>query len=113
VTFLPAEHVAEFLLRCVESIGFTMASLLERVHLVDVYEESIWGPRLKMPHILAAGKTLLTRTSESDSGHSNESEFLDSAWLKLVDVIEKLVFVDAKTERIMGGDRARPELALT
>ncbi|KIK68300.1 hypothetical protein GYMLUDRAFT_154027 [Collybiopsis luxurians FD-317 M1] len=115
VTFLTAEHVAEFLLRCTRhglgklgdstspATSTTSTSSLESLRLVDAYEESIWGPRLKLPRILAAAGTSLLV-------HQSNGELLAQHDL---DSIAKLVSVDAKTERIMGGDRAIPELAFT
>ncbi|KAE9390657.1 hypothetical protein BT96DRAFT_925766 [Gymnopus androsaceus JB14] len=102
VTFLPAEHVADFILRCTtgESSSSNSASALERVQLVDVYEESIWGPRLKKPRILSASTTILM-----ESGLSQD--FLGP---RVLELIERLISVDAKTERIVGGDRVIPEL---
>ncbi|KAJ3719137.1 hypothetical protein DFJ43DRAFT_1005486 [Lentinula guzmanii] len=95
-TFLTAEHITEFVLR--SHSGY----VLECIRLVDVYEESIWGPRLKLPHILLASATLL-----AESGFSKLSSSTAS------DLIERLVRVDAKTERITGGDRAMPEVPST
>ena len=94
-TFLPAEEVAEFMLRCMIH-STNNSSSPERVQLVDVYEESIWGSRLKMPGLLAASTKL-----------DMKDQYMGSP---LLNFVEKLVFVDAKTERIMGGDRVVPEL---
>ncbi len=57
------------------------SSALESVHLVDVYSESIWGPRLRKDDILA----ILAEDKRN--------------------VVATVLLVDAKTERIMGGDR--------
>ncbi|PBK81440.1 hypothetical protein ARMGADRAFT_780848 [Armillaria gallica] len=72
-TFLPAVTVAAFL-----SLS---SSALECVRLVDVYSESIWGPRLRKNDILA----VLAEDKRN--------------------VVATVLLVDAKTERIMGGDR--------
>ncbi|KAK0220917.1 hypothetical protein EDD85DRAFT_266769 [Armillaria nabsnona] len=72
-TFLPAATVAAFL-----SLS---SSALESVRLVDVYSESIWGPRLRKNDILA----ILAEDKRN--------------------VVATVLLVDAKTERIMGGDR--------
>ncbi|KAK0469075.1 uncharacterized protein EV420DRAFT_7049 [Desarmillaria tabescens] len=77
-TFLPAATVAAYL-----SLG---SSVLESVRLVDVYSESIWGPRLRKNDILAI---------------LNEDKR---------DVVAAVLLVDAKTERIMGGDRVDSSL---
>lgn len=72
-TFLPADTVAAYL-----SLG---SSALACVRLVDVYSESIWGPRLRKNDILA----VLAEDKRN--------------------VVATVLLVDAKTERIMGGDR--------
>ncbi|KAJ3797052.1 hypothetical protein GGU11DRAFT_100355 [Lentinula aff. detonsa] len=110
-TFLTAGHITEFVLRCTGQLQNPACTrkleahsgyVLECIRLVDVYEESIWGPRLKLPHILLASATLL-----AESGFSKLSSSTAS------DLIERLVRVDAKTERITGGDRAMPEVPST
>ncbi|KAF5392655.1 hypothetical protein D9757_000831 [Collybiopsis confluens] len=109
-TFLTAEHIADYLLRCIghhhhlNPNSSSPSCSLERLHLVDVYEESIWGSRSKLPRILAAaGTKLLAQSPESESSQLDIVGILDS--------IAKIVSTDAKTERIMGGDRVIPERA--
>ncbi|PBK63246.1 hypothetical protein ARMSODRAFT_1024268 [Armillaria solidipes] len=72
-TFLPAATVAAYLL--------LSSSALETMRLVDVYSESIWGPRLRKNDILA----ILAENKRK--------------------LVATILLVDAKTERIMGGDR--------
>ncbi|KAK0451829.1 hypothetical protein EV421DRAFT_1065670 [Armillaria borealis] len=72
-TFLPAATVAAYL-----SLS---SSALETVRLVDVYSESIWGPRLRKNDILA----ILAENKRK--------------------LVATVLLVDVKTERIMGGDR--------
>ncbi|KAK0498847.1 hypothetical protein EDD18DRAFT_1308301 [Armillaria luteobubalina] len=72
-TFLPAATVAAYL-----SLG---SSALESVRLVDVYSESIWGPRLRKNDILA----ILAEDKRN--------------------TVATVLIVGAKTERIIGGDR--------
>ncbi|KAK0484650.1 hypothetical protein IW261DRAFT_1330761 [Armillaria novae-zelandiae] len=72
-TFLPAATVAAYL-----SLG---SSALETVRLVDVYSESIWGPRLRKNDILA----ILAEDKRK--------------------AVTTILIVGAKTERIIGGDR--------
>ncbi|KAJ3880750.1 hypothetical protein F5051DRAFT_437598 [Lentinula edodes] len=104
-TFLTAEDIADFVLRCTGQLQNSSCNLessnviFEHIRLVDVYEESIWGPRLKLPRILSACTTML-----EESQYSNE--MLSST---ISDSIGNLISVDAKTERIMGGDRVIPE----
>ncbi len=63
---------------------------LESVRLVDAYMESIWGPRIRRGDVERAAVGL-------GRGKDNEQE--------LVERVRKLVRCEAKTERIMGGDR--------
>lgn len=77
VVCLHATAVAAYLVDSAES--------LQTMTLVDVYHESIWGPRVKKDHVLAAVPD------------------------ELRDAISPLLRVGAKTERIMGGDRFHPE----
>ncbi|KAG7442862.1 uncharacterized protein BT62DRAFT_904891 [Guyanagaster necrorhizus] len=77
-TFLPAATVAAYL-------SFH-SSALESVRLVDVYSESIWGPRIRKNDILA----ILAEHQR--------------------DIVATVLIVDAKTERIMGGDRVDSSL---
>lgn len=109
VTFLPAEDIADFILRCTaDGCQFSNGSnsvstcALEHIQLVDVYEESIWGPRLKMPRILAASMTQLVESGMCE-------EFVER---ELPGLVERLISVDVKTERIIGGDRLLPEFLL-
>ncbi|KAF5348020.1 hypothetical protein D9758_010032 [Tetrapyrgos nigripes] len=80
---------------------------LERITLVDVYEGSIWGLRLRMPHIITAALFLADRPEyrnvyEGRLGPGSASQDLKE---RIKDVVEALVSVEVKTERIMGGDR--------
>ncbi|KAJ3880753.1 hypothetical protein F5051DRAFT_479816 [Lentinula edodes] len=105
-TFLTAEYIADFVLRCTGQLQNTSCNLksckvvFEHIRLVDVYEESIWGPRLKLPRILSACTTMLEESQSSN-------EMLSST---ISDLIGNFISVDAKTERIMGGDRVIPEV---
>ncbi|KAJ3925889.1 MAG: hypothetical protein NXY57DRAFT_1117021 [Lentinula lateritia] len=104
-TFLTTEHIADFVLRCTGQLQNSSCNLksskvvFEHIRLVDVYEESIWGPRLKLPRILSACTTMLEESQSSN-------EMLSSTISDLIDFIS----VDAKTERIVGGDRVIPEV---
>ncbi|KAF9022204.1 hypothetical protein BDZ89DRAFT_209949 [Hymenopellis radicata] len=77
VVCLHATAVAAYLVGSADS--------LQTMTLVDVYHESIWGPRVKKDHVLAAVPE------------------------ELRDAISPLLCVGSKTERIMGGDPFHPE----
>lgn len=63
---------------------------LESVRLVDAYRESIWGPRIRRGDVERAAVGLgLGKGTEED----------------IVARVRKLVRCEARTERIMGGDR--------
>ncbi|OCH84351.1 hypothetical protein OBBRIDRAFT_415130 [Obba rivulosa] len=64
---------------------------LERVRLVDAYRESIWGPRIRRSDVERAVR-------EITAGEDAQAD-------ALVDKVRRLVRCEAKTERIMGGDR--------
>ncbi|EEB96549.1 hypothetical protein MPER_04303 [Moniliophthora perniciosa FA553] len=75
-----------------------------KVTLVDVYESSIWGPRLRMPRIIGAAQTLLAMEQELSQSETREEEMqqrLDA----IHEAIMNLVTVVVETERIEGGDR--------
>lgn len=63
---------------------------LERVRVVDAYKASIWEPRLRRKDVLNAAL----------------SSQLDLSPEVVEERVKRLVSCEAKTERIMGGDRA-------
>ena len=63
---------------------------LESIRLVDAYRESIWGPRIRRGDVERAAMGL-------GIGIGNKKE--------LIERVRKLVRCEARTERIMGGDR--------
>ena len=95
-TFLDPELVAE--LAC-SPIFEALAS----VHVVDAYQGSIWGPRVRMGDILKAADGLVQNGGErmqggEDYGFTSERE-------KRRERIKAIVKCSAERERIMGGDR--------
>jgi len=62
---------------------------LEMVRLVDTYSDSIWGPRIRRSDV---EKAVLSLGLEDH----------DACVLQ----VQRVVKCEAKTERIMGGDRA-------
>jgi len=112
-TFLSAPSIASYILNTIRSISDgrdtpsspNTNAQLERVHLVDVYEGSIWGLRLRMPHIVTAALFLTEHPEYSDGYDGLEPGGGKSLRERLQDAIENLVLVEVKTERIMGGDR--------
>ncbi|THV02175.1 hypothetical protein K435DRAFT_792704 [Dendrothele bispora CBS 962.96] len=122
-TFLSAPSIASLILNTVrysehdddanagrkdpQSTTSTTRAQLERVHLVDAYEGSIWGLRLRMPHIVTAA-LFLTEHPEYSDGYEGRLEpgGGDKTLRERVkDTVENMVLVEVKTERIMGGDR--------
>ena len=65
---------------------------LEEVRLVDAYRESIWGPRIRRSDIERAAGGLVAKGNEDQRN-------------ALIDKVRRLVRCEAKTERIIGGDR--------
>ncbi|KAL0945770.1 hypothetical protein HGRIS_012059 [Hohenbuehelia grisea] len=83
--------------QCIAALCIAKHEALEFIHLVDAYQESIWGPRLRRSDV--------------------ESHILESSGLgdpieavELVSVVRKWVLCEARTERTMGGDRADGEV---
>ncbi|KAF8153024.1 hypothetical protein B0H34DRAFT_662398 [Crassisporium funariophilum] len=79
---------------------------LEKVHLVDVYQGSIWGPRLRRSDVEQAAFDVVHgfATTVSVDGVTNDDvqkEILNSAQ----ELIRKIVVCEARTERLVGGDR--------
>ncbi|KAF9523798.1 hypothetical protein CPB83DRAFT_898471 [Crepidotus variabilis] len=74
-------------------------SELETVTLVDAYRESIWGPRLRGIDVERAAEAL-TQTGAEDVKNSS---LLDVEHAKTL--IKTKLRCEAKTERIIGGDR--------
>ncbi|KAK1216635.1 hypothetical protein PQX77_020755 [Marasmius sp. AFHP31] len=113
-TFLPAPTITRFILKSLypglaleagevnlsqDMVTPHNAVTIRRVRLVDVYEGSIWGNRLRMPQIIRAARDIL------------EVKLLvlpQAPPLSIGDVQEaviNLVKVEVETERIEGGDR--------
>ncbi|EMD37108.1 hypothetical protein CERSUDRAFT_155594 [Gelatoporia subvermispora B] len=67
---------------------------LEHVRLVDAYRESIWGPRIRRSDVERAVRQI--------RGCADAEDDVTEA---LVEKVRRLVRCEAKTERIMGGDR--------
>ncbi|KAF9260756.1 hypothetical protein L218DRAFT_932291 [Marasmius fiardii PR-910] len=74
-------------------------SSIEVIRLVDVYEGSIWGTRLRIPRIIEAALTLL-KMDQDQNPKANTPTINDTQ-----EAIVKLVKVEVETERILGGDR--------
>ncbi|KAH9941529.1 hypothetical protein B0H21DRAFT_752328 [Amylocystis lapponica] len=87
-TFLPPSAVA--LMVCHPD-----QRCLELVRLVDAYGESIWGQRIRRKDVEKAAGSLNVRKRDA-----------------LVAQVRRLVRCEAKTERIMGGDRVEGLLIL-
>ncbi|KXN85611.1 hypothetical protein AN958_11100 [Leucoagaricus sp. SymC.cos] len=82
VIFLHPEIIAQFVV--------TAGSQLEQVHLIDAYQHSIWGPRLREDD-----DGIVTVSASQKEAASNE----------LLSRIRRIVVCQGKFERIIGGDR--------
>ncbi|TFK25444.1 hypothetical protein FA15DRAFT_357859 [Coprinopsis marcescibilis] len=82
---------------------------LQEIRLVDAYKESIWGPRLRRSDLETAAVGLAQQSGTLQSSLANEivsetSEFrLDTTAVQ--NLIHERVLCQAKSERIVGGDR--------
>lgn len=82
---------------------------LEKVHLVDAYRGSIWGFRLRRSDIeLYVTESLMQYSPET---HKMLAPFGDTNNANLA-TIRKIVVCEARTERIMGGDRVEENAIL-
>ncbi|KAF8960918.1 hypothetical protein BDZ97DRAFT_1831471 [Flammula alnicola] len=76
---------------------------LEKVYLVDAYHESIWGPRLRRSDIEIAATSTKSPPDGIETLEHDDPLPLTSAEVK--NLVRCVVVCEAKTERIMGGDR--------
>ncbi|KAI0694101.1 hypothetical protein BC835DRAFT_1031004 [Cytidiella melzeri] len=91
-TYLPPGAIAATALQCIDGPDGELRSSLEQIRLVDAYQESIWGKRLRRTDVERAALALPM------------SKMLDvEAVLRR---IRSLVQCEAMNERIMGGDRS-------
>ncbi|EPQ51925.1 hypothetical protein GLOTRDRAFT_80917 [Gloeophyllum trabeum ATCC 11539] len=104
-TFVPAELIAR--IACAGEEG---DNGLREVRLVDVYVESIWERRMRRGDVERAGVELLrgwwqeVRPKGQFEGDEYE-EKMRRCEEEVVRKIQSVVRCEAKTERIMGGDR--------
>jgi hypothetical protein len=116
VIFLRPDIVAEFLVKagtvlffvylipCVRSsqlISLLQGSQLESVKLIDAYQHSIWGPRLRRSHIEGAAM----RRIRLEDLNNNGLPPADQADSEVLQKIRRIVLCQGKFERIIGGDR--------
>jgi hypothetical protein len=76
---------------------------LEQVQLIDAYQHSIWGPRLRRSHIESAAHAY-TRVVEDTLNQILEST-TTSNQQEILSKIRRIVVCQGKFERIIGGDR--------
>lgn len=69
--------------------------LIRSIELVDVYQESIWGPRLRLQDVEQSLMSILI--------------YLDMQ-MPMIERTRSIVRCSAKTERLMGGDREVSQL---
>ena len=85
---------------------------LTSIRIVDAYRGSIWGPRVRKSDVERAVMTLFSFNEEDNheadgSSITDHREYLELSreYLKGLDRVRTLVYCEALTERIMGGDR--------
>lgn len=77
---------------------------LEDVRLVDAYQQSIWGPRLRRSHIEAAARVQIElESAEEDSAVG--SSHMEGMLTDILHRIRRTVVCQGRFERIIGGDR--------
>lgn len=81
---------------------------LRNFHLVDAYIESIWGPRLRRSDVEFAAIQFVSNKSLSD--FRGVSQMTSNETVN--DIIHNIIICEAKTERIIGGDRVEDQAAL-
>jgi len=91
-TLLPASAIAAMALQDVRADGKEYRGCLEQIRLVDAYQESIWGRRLRRADI---EKAALASPMLRDLGAE-----------VVLERIRNVVTCEAMNERIMGGDRS-------
>jgi len=83
--FVLPSYAAECAIRCSDG--------LEELLLIDTYQESIWGPRVRKSDVEEA----------VISGKCELNGILDTS--DALEIVRKLVRCEARTERLEGGDR--------
>ncbi|TFK32098.1 hypothetical protein BDQ12DRAFT_701319 [Crucibulum laeve] len=93
-TFIPAESIAIFIL------GSAGVTALEKVRLVDAYESSIWGRRLRRSDIETLAARIVVASDIGDDEQRKEKVVAGA-----VKKIRQFITCEGQTERIIGGDR--------
>lgn len=76
---------------------------LRSIQVVDAYQGSIWGPRVRLVDVEKAATHLYLQAMGSDTETSpSTTEFFVK---KQIERVRALVRCEGKNERIMGGDR--------
>jgi hypothetical protein len=75
---------------------------------VDAYIESIWGPRLRRSDVEFAVIQSIGDESLSDFKHVSHMTLNEI----INDIIRNILICEAKTERIIGGDRVEDQATL-
>ncbi|KAF9453305.1 hypothetical protein P691DRAFT_694929 [Macrolepiota fuliginosa MF-IS2] len=99
VIFLQPEIVAGFLMN--SGAG---CSQLEYIELVDAYQQSIWGPRLRRSNIEAAAHVHVQLGDIGEDGVTQPNR-TESILAEVLHKIRRIVVCRGKFERIIGGDR--------
>ncbi|KZT22966.1 hypothetical protein NEOLEDRAFT_1137338 [Neolentinus lepideus HHB14362 ss-1] len=111
-TFVPAELIAR--IACSSFLDehekdVKVGGGLHEIRLVDVYVESIWERRMRRGDVERAGVELLRGwwqdVAGEREGDAEYEEKMRKCEMEVVKRIRGVVRCEAKTERIMGGDR--------
>ena len=76
---------------------------LTSLRIIDAYQESIWGPRVRIADIERALISLFQTPDQERSSDSLDVPHVN--YRKFIERVRKIVFCGSLTERLMGGDR--------
>ncbi|KAH8829230.1 hypothetical protein DL96DRAFT_1814490 [Flagelloscypha sp. PMI_526] len=103
VVCLPETAISAFLILQTTGRPGGFSNPFKKLHLVDVYRESIWGYRIRRSSIEQAAVSTRLRFLDCPSSAPCGSEE------DILAFVRKVVVCESKTERLIGGDRADPE----
>ncbi|EJD05328.1 uncharacterized protein FOMMEDRAFT_152625 [Fomitiporia mediterranea MF3/22] len=96
VTFLKPSEVV--LIACSSEL-----TSLTSLRVIDAYQESIWGPRVRIADVERA---LMSLFQMPDQGRNSDSFDVHHVnYRKYIERVRMIVFCGSLTERLMGGDR--------
>ncbi|EKM78378.1 hypothetical protein AGABI1DRAFT_129494 [Agaricus bisporus var. burnettii JB137-S8] len=107
VIFLRSDIVLEYLMKSANIHPFEcQGSQLESIRLIDAYQHSIWGSRLRRSHIENAATRRFTFEAFNDDSlpHADQADSMLTE-VSVLQKIRRVVLCQGKFERIIGGDR--------